>query len=239
MRQAALPGWMAPAGCPDGWSAGCTMRVCPDTGLTSTLGANFSARIAILSTSSSRMLKSAMVRYVTCTQQPKPTTPPMSDALPATAIAQATACCTLNRQTGAGSLPVLDRTTVWDYLRSTHQLLHHLHSCSPVTHGEQQVQRAPPDGHVRVLQVGKDGGLQVRASALTHTAWQSSLFVTPPGLVLAYPLACAGISRVTWNNVTRSLHHRAETGQGGNDGLLHTPGARVCSPAPLAQGPGV
>lgn len=54
-----LPQWLV------GWLH--NARV-PGTGLTSTLGANFSARIAILSTSSSRMLKSAMVRYVTCTQ---------------------------------------------------------------------------------------------------------------------------------------------------------------------------
>lgn len=48
-------------------------------------------------------------------------------------------------------------------VRASHQLLHDLHSCTTITHGEQQVQRTPPDGHIRVLEVGQDGGLQENA----------------------------------------------------------------------------
>jgi hypothetical protein len=43
--------------------------------------------------------------------------------------------------------------------RPAHQLLHHLDSCTPIAHGEQQVQCTPPDRHVRVLEVGQDSGL--------------------------------------------------------------------------------
>lgn len=57
------------------------------------------------------------------------------------------------QRTAFTTMPQLHRRAL------THQLLHHLNSCAPITHSEQQVQGAPPDGYIRVLEVPQYGRL--------------------------------------------------------------------------------
>lgn len=166
--------------------------------LTSTLGANFSARMAILSTSSSRMLKSAMVRYVTCGAR-QTFHHQVRDLAPRTCLSPSSTCPTKLCRCHPSTL--LSSNDVHQGMcRSkpghTHQLLHNLHSCAAITHGEQQVQGTPPDGHIRVLQVCKDGGLQgtpavhtvksevtsLSTAAFSHTGmvWRTSVQLPQP-----------------------------------------------------------